>query len=177
MEKRLIHIGFANIQAAEAKAIKREFNRLKRQNSREITLRFRGCRGGNTEAVLDLIDYLLTSGVPIRTRNIGWTYSAASILFLAGDEDKREGTPASRITLHSTVVTTGKVRWNHFDEDHARLKAYSKRIFIRAMQFVKSRTRLTMEEVEMFFSRDDLYFDLEAARKFGLVTARSRKSS
>lgn len=56
--------------------------------------------GGDVQEGLAIFDYLLGLDVPVTTINQSKAYSAGSIIFLAGDEDKRLVSPNSSTMIH-----------------------------------------------------------------------------
>jgi hypothetical protein len=178
MKERVIIVGPEELGTTYLEeVIKKKFVKLVEADpKKEIKLLFQSCKGnGSLDEVLDLISFMRSTEVPIRTRNIGFIMSNASIFFLVGDEDKREGSPKSKINFHPVSIVLKEIRLDRLHEDFVELEGRVLRVAIRAVDFIESRTLLPRSEIVRLFSTrhpepaED--FDLKAAQKYGLVTA------
>ena len=120
--------------------------------------------GGEVNAMWSVIDVMLQSKTPIYTYCLGYVYSAAFKIFLAGS--KRFAYKHSEFMYHQLQ---GKVSGDYNSIlNVVDNYAYNQEEIER---FILSRTKITEEQIEnVRLSRQDWYFNTATAVELGIVT-------
>lgn len=142
-----------------------------KDDEKEITLLFGDTsEGGVMDSVRTFIFLIESSGVPVRTRNTGQIYSAASLLFLAGG--KRDGTIGSRISFHPFTVNSNGIRIDYVNKDLAIYGREIKRQFILISKYIQRRVPLLSKKAirEFFNAPEYVYVEFDDAVKCGILT-------
>ena len=120
--------------------------------------------GGTIHDMWGLIDFMLTSPIPIYTYSVGLTASAALKIFLAGSV--RYVMPHSMLMYHELAAgTSGKL------EGISEWKDYLEKEQQKIEEYVKSRTFMKAKQIrEIREKKKDFYMGADEAIELGFAT-------
>lgn len=117
--------------------------------------------GGSVDAGFELIDIIQQSKTPVWTINLGYNYSMALLIGLAGH--KRFATPNSKFLMHdgsSIVYNSGAKAQDQME--------FNKRVEQRIKQFVLDRTSISPEEYDARL-REEWYLFADEAKRYNMT--------
>lgn len=148
-----------------------------KQNAKSIDVHIHS-DGGDIDTGWAIHDFIKAQGLPVRTINEGSAHSIASVVFLAGDPDKREVMPNASSLIH---LASGGVMGNSED-----VKNYAERLeraSNKIAKFYESATNNTSEEIaqwmkdEKEFTADELVEKGFASKKIESLRAVAKFNS
>ena len=131
----------------------------------EITLMI-SSSGGDMAAAISCFEFLTSAGIRLTTYGIGNCYSAALLLFLAGE--RRVCDKPGQFIIHPAAAVTGagsstldalRQRSESLDRDTRRLR-----------DIILARSRMTAEQLDPMLYREAAFVDPKQALDYGLVT-------
>lgn len=166
LKQRKIYLTFDISQDSVADAIRHilQFNRedmlLDVEARTPIIIYIASC-GGDEDAGFALIDAIINSRTPVYTVNIGYEYSMAFLIGLAGHE--RFATKNAKFLMHDGEV--------FINDSMTKMKDYSRfrdQIEDRTKQYVLSHSKITEDEYEKK-RRSEWYMFADEAKEKGFV--------
>ncbi len=145
---------------------------LSKDSYHKIILEMGDCEGGQAKPALDLALWI-ESEPRISTHAKGRIQSSATFIFLAGKE--RTGTEDSSFGIHSFAYSTPRLIISEIGMEFARAQRDAMTTFKEVCDFIVRRTDMRRKEVmEYFNTRRDVIFDMNEARKSGIITKKAR---
>lgn len=130
--------------------------------------------GGSLWQALNFAEALIASPFQVRTVITGYAYSAAALIALAGDEDKRLMFPHSQIMLHEPFYT----RNNISDESVEGVEQISQTLQKNkqlSIDFIASRTKLTKAAINKLITNRRAFIDAQTAIEKGFVATTTNR--
>ena len=155
--------------------MKQKFEELVKEDSEKtIFFYFGDSPGGDIEEAVEFALLLEKSSTPTVAIVEGIIQSAAVVLCLGCK--KRVGMRNCCLILHSFSFTSPQVIVEELHGDLMRTKARILTLYIKLLDFIPRRTKLTREQVDGFFhTTGDIKFNLHYARKHGLLHEKRTK--
>ena len=119
--------------------------------------------GGDISSGLMIYDTINLIKSDVQTISIGTSASMAAIILLSGTKGKRKILPNSKVMLHD-LSGEAKGKYKDIITEVNELNKIHNNIF----EIVRSKTNLSMEQIEEYL-KNDFWLDCNEALKFGIV--------
>ena len=122
-----------------------------------------GGDGQHVRACAQLMKAVKNLGHKVITICLGSAYSAAAMLLMAGSKGYRYAVDEARIMIHHGDYTFPVPSLNSNTMEHVKKEQEF------CCDFIKSHTNCSREQIEIWLSGRDTYFDVKQARSLGII--------